>query len=226
MANGNYFDRQGRLVTCEHSTSRVSRTELDGTVVTLASHYDGKELNSPNDVTIASDGTIYFSDPSYGRMDYYGVLRDEEMPFRGVYRIDPVSDDLTLIASDFTQPNGICLSLDESRLFVNDTSEGHIRVFQISTDGAVSGGAIWADVTGTGDGAPDGMKTDSAGNVYTTGPGGIHVFAPDRTDLGVIHVPEGPANFTWGGEGLRSLFITATSSLYRTTVIIPGKKLF
>ena len=223
--NGNTWDRQGRLVSCEHA-SRVTRTEADGSVTVLATHYNGKELNSPNDIVVKSDGAIYFSDPSYGRKEYYGIPRKQDLDFQGVYRLSPDGKDLTLLASDFGQPNGLTFSLDEKKLFVNDTDRGHIRVFDVKSDGSVSGGGVWADVTGEGAGAPDGMKIDSKGNLYTTGPGGIHIFAPDATDLGVIGFPEGPANFTWGDADLRTLYVTATSSLYRVRVNVPGRKLF
>ena len=119
MANGNAYDNQGRLVTCEHATSQVTRTEKDGTISILASKYDNKELNSPNDIIVSSNNTIYFTDPSFGRMEYYGVPREPELDYRGVYRIDP-DGTLTLLADDFDQPNGLCLSMDESKLFVND----------------------------------------------------------------------------------------------------------
>ena len=226
MANGNYYDRKGRLVTCEHATSRVTRTEPDGSITILATHYEGKELNSPNDIIVKRDGSIYFTDPSFGRMEYYGVLREPELDFRGVYRLDPDSGEIALLASDFDQPNGLCFSADESQLFVNDTTRNHIRVFDVNADGAVSHSRVWAELTGDREGAADGMKIDSQGNLCTTGPGGIHYFAPDATSLGVIYVPEGVANFTWGDDDLRSLFITASTSLYRARVKVPGNNVF
>ena len=226
MANGNTYDLQGRLVTCEHATSRVTRTEHDGSITILTTHYDGKELNSPNDVIVKNDGSIYFSDPSFGRMEYYGVARDVELGFRGVYRIEPESGDLTLLVDDFDQPNGLTFSLNEQQLFINDTMRGHIRVFDVDADGGLSSGRVWAELTGDREGLADGMKIDSEGNLYTTGPGGIQVFAPDATCLGVIHVPQGVANFTWGDDDLRSLFINAGTSLYRTRVNVPGRRLF
>ncbi len=226
MANGNTYDLQGRLITCEHATSRVTRTEHDGSLTILVSHYDGKELNSPNDVIVKSDGSIYFSDPSFGRMEYYGVARDAELDFRGVYRLDPESGDLTLLVDDFDQPNGLTFSLDEQRLFINDTMRGHIRVFDVDADGGLTSGHVWAELAGDREGLADGMKIDRQGNLYTAGPGGVHVFAPDATCLGVIYVPQGVANFTWGDADLRSLFINAGTSLYRTRVNVPGRKLF
>jgi len=223
-ANGNTWDLQGRLLTCEHG-SRVTRTEEDGSITVLATHYDGKEINSPNDLTVKSDGSIYFSDPSYGRMEGFGFPREQDMDVQGVYRISP-SGDISQLADDFLQPNGIAFSLDESKLFVNDTDRGHVRVFNVQADGSVTGGDVWAEVTGEGDGVPDGLKVDSEGNLYTTGPGGIHVFAPDATDLGVIGIPEHIANFAWGDDDLRTLYVTASTSLYRLRVTVPGRKLF
>ena len=224
-ANGHYLDPEGRLVSCEHANSRVIREEHDGSITVLATHYDGQELNSPNDVIVKSDGAIYFSDPTYGRMDVFGVLREQDLDFQGVYRIDPHSGDLTLLASDFGQPNGLTFSVDEQRLFINDTDRGHIRVFDVAADGSISGGEVWATPEGPGDGGCDGMKIDSEGNLYVTGPGGIFVYSPDGTCLGVIHTPEVAANFTWGDDDLRTMYITASTSLYRTRVNVPGRKI-
>ena len=223
--NGNYYDLEGRLISCEHATSRVVREEADGTFTVLATHYEGKELNSPNDVVVTSDGAIYFTDPTYGRMDVFGLLREQDLDFQGVYRIDPNSGDLSLLANDFQQPNGLTFSLDEQQLFVNDTDAGHIRVFEVAEDGSISGGDVWAVPKGAGDGGCDGMKIDSEGNLYCTGPGGLHVYASDATCLGVIQVPEVAANFTWGDDDLQTVYITASTSLYRTRVNIPGRKI-
>ena len=223
MSNGLAWDRDGRLLCCEHATSRLTRTEADGAVTVLASTYQGKELNSPNDVVVRSDGGIYFTDPTYGRMEYYGVPRTPQLGFRGVYRAEPDGGGVTLLVSDFGQPNGLCFSRDESRLFVNDTDRMHIRVFDVLADGMLGKGRIWAELSGEGAGAPDGMKIDSAENLYCCGPGGIHVFDSTAACLGVIRVPHAAANFTWGDDDLRSLFITATSMLYRIRVRVPGR---
>jgi gluconolactonase len=225
-ANGNTYDRAGRMLTCEHATSRVTRTEPDGTITVLATHYQGKQLNSPNDIVVKGDGRVYFTDPTYGRMPYYGVERTAELDFRGVYRVGADGSGLTLLADDFAQPNGLCFSRDETRLFVNDTERGHIRAFEVGADGLLSGGAVWAEVTGSGNGAPDGMKIDRDGNLYCCGPGGLHVFAPDARALGVIETPEVVANFTWGDDDLRSIFLTASTSLYRARTKTPGVALF
>ena len=224
-ANGNAYDASGRLVTCEHATTRVTRTEPDGRITVLATRWDGKELNSPNDVVVKSDGAIYFSDPTYGRVEYYGVPRETQLAFRGVYRIAP-DGALQLLADDFGQPNGLCFSLDEKRLFVNDTEHGHIRVFDVGPGGKLANSRVWATPAGAGDGGVDGMKIDREGNLYGTGPGGVHVFAQDATCLGVIRLPEVVANFNWGDDDLCSMFFTASTSLYRIPVKIPGRKPF
>jgi gluconolactonase len=222
MSNGLTWDRQGRLLACEHATSQVTRTEHDGRITPLATHFDGMELNSPNDIVCAADGGIYFSDPPYGRAPFYGVPRPQQLPFQGVYRVGRDARRPVLVVNDFDRPNGLCFSLDGRRLFVNDTARQHIRVFDVESDGGLSGGKVWAETVGEGAGAPDGMKIDSAGNVYCCGPGGIHVFAPDGVCLGVIHVPEHTANFAWGDTDYRSLYITASTCVYKIRVQIAG----
>lgn len=221
MANGNAYDQSGRLITCEHATSRVSQTDLNGAITTLADRYEGSSLNSPNDVVVKTDGSIYFTDPTFGRNEYFGVPRDPELSFQGVYRIDSTGK-LSLLVGDFAQPNGLCFSLDEGLLFVNDTERMHIRVFPLLPNGLLGDGSVWGVTEGDGEGAPDGMKIDSEGNLYCCGQGGIHVFDPEAVCLGVIRTPEVSANFTWGDEDLRSLFICASTGLYRIRVKIPG----
>lgn len=226
MANGNAYDKQGRIVTCEHATSRVTRTNLDGGIEVLASHYGEKELNSPNDIVVNNDGSIYFSDPDFGRREYFGVQREKDLDFQGVYRIPAGGGDLTLVAKDFEQPNGLCFSPDGSLLYINDTPKGHIRVFEVTPEGLIANGRVFAEVTGPGKGVPDGMKTDVEGNVYCTGPGGIHVLDSAGNDLGVVFVPESVANFAFGGEDYCDLFVTASTSLYRFRIKVPGPAQF
>jgi gluconolactonase len=222
-ANGSTFDAQGRLVSCEHATSRVVREERDGKLTVLASHWQGKELNSPNDIVVKSDGAIYFSDPTFGRIrEDVGIVRPLTLDFRGVYRISPDGAHLTLLADDFEQPNGLVFSLDEKRLFINDTPRLHIRVFEVKTDGSIANGRVFAETTGQGEGRPDGMKLDRDGHLYCTGPGGVHVFDHDGRCLGVILTPERPTNMAWGDDDLRSLYITAQTSLYRARIETPG----
>lgn len=222
MANGNTLDADGWLLSCEHATSRVSRTDTDGNYEVLATHFEGRELNSPNDIIVSRNGNIFFTDPASGRGVPYGVEREQELDFQGVYKLNPKNHELTLLADDFVLPNGLCFSQDEARLFVNDTRRQHIRVFDVNADQTIYNSRVWASTDGDLPGVADGMKLDSAGNLYSSGSGGIHVFAPDATPLGVIRTPEVAANFTWGGEDLTELFMTATQSLYRLRVKIPG----
>jgi gluconolactonase len=214
------------LLVCEHATSRVTRTEADGTSVPLATHYRGHELNSPNDIVCRSDGGIYFSDPPYGRAAFYGVERPQALDFQGVYRVGPDPTSPELLVDDFERPNGLCFALDESRLFINDTARQHIRVFEVTRAGTLAHGRLWAETKGDRPGAPDGMKLDRDGNVWCSGPGGIHVFTPDGTLREVIDVPERVANFAWGDDDYCSLFLTASTSLYRIRTAVPGHPLF
>ena len=225
MSNGLAWDRQGRLLACEHASSQVTRTEPDGSIRVLASHYMGRALNSPNDIVTRSDGRIYFTDPTYGRTAFYGVPREPELAVRGVYAMHGGADAQELLVDDFAQPNGLCFSADERHLFVNDTERQHIRVFEVAGDGRLAHGKLWAETVGPGEGAPDGMKLDSAGNLYCCGPGGIHVFTPQARCLGVIRIPEYTANFCFGGDDLRTLFVCASTSIYSLRVAVRGQRL-
>jgi gluconolactonase len=230
--NGMTLDNDGRLIVCEHVTSSVVRMDPDGkggSREVLATHYEGKELNSPNDVVVKSDGAIYFSDPTYGRMPGFGIERDQDLDFQGVYRIAPGGGDPQLLVDDFDQPNGLCFSTDESLLYINDTTRAHIRVFDVGGDGTLSNSRVLADGIGSGDLAigdlVDGMKLDERGNVWVTGPGGVCVFDPDGQHLGTVEVPENVGNLNWGGPDWNELFIPATSSLYRMTCKVSGNRL-
>jgi gluconolactonase len=222
MSNGLTFDSQRRLIACEHATRRVTRTERDGTISVVADRFRGTPLNSPNDVIVKSDGSIYFSDPNYGLKEYYGIKRPQDLPFQGVYRVAPTGE-LELLADDFAEPNGLCFSLGESRLYINDTERMHIRVFDVSADGSIANGRVFFEESGTG-GAPDGMKVDERGNVYCTGPGGIWVISAAGQHLGVISVPEVTANMNWGDDDWRTLYITASSSIYRLRAKVAGNR--
>lgn len=216
-ANGNTLDLQGRLITAEHSNRRVSRTEKDGKIVTVVSEYNGKSLNSPNDLVVKSDGSIYFTDPPYGIKS-----EQEELGFYGVYRIAP-DGKLTLLVDDFVRPNGIALSPDETKLYVNDSEKGHIRVFDLKSDGTLENGRIFAELKDTNKpGVPDGMKVDLQGNIYSTGPGGVWVFSPSGKLLGRIEVPEKVANLAWGNDDDKTLYLTASNSLYKITLKVAG----
>lgn len=221
-SNGLTLDKQGRLIACEHANRRVSRTEKDGTVVTIADKYEGKRVNSPNDVVMKSDGSIYFSDPPYGLTAEFGVLGEQELPFQGVFRLSPDGKDLTLLVDDFEKPNGLAFSPDESLLYIDDTDRAHVRVFDVNPDGSISNGRLFAEVKGEEEGGVDGMKLDSEGNVYVTGPGGICVFDPSGNRLGRIDIPEVSANLAWGDGDWKTLYITASTSLYRIRLGVKG----
>ncbi len=216
-ANGNTLDLQNRLITAEHSNRRVSRTENNGEIVTLVSEYQGKKLNSPNDVVVKSDGGLYFTDPPYGIKS-----EEEELGFYGVYRLS-ANGELTLLVDDFIRPNGIAFSPDETQLYINDSQEGHIRVFDVQPDGTLTNGRLFATQKNPDKrGVPDGMKVDIQGNIYSTGPGGVWVFSPSGEKLGLIETPETAANLAWGDADYKTLYITATSSLYRIRLNIQG----
>lgn len=219
-ANGNTYDKAGRILTCEHSSSQVTRDD-DGKIEVLASHYNGKELNSPNDIVVREDGAILFTDPTYGRQAMHGIQRATELDFQGVYLLDPASLELTLLWKDFATPNGLCLGLDQETLFVADTQQGNIWRFRLNGD-TLEGGEIFAKSP-----APDGLKIDALGNVYAGGPSGVFVYhRDDGAHLGVIQTPAFCANFTWGGDDMQDLFMTAATGFYKTRVKVPGVPLF
>ena len=215
-SNGLTLDREGRLISCEHTGRRVSRTEADGSIVTLADHYQGKRLNSPNDVVVKSDGTIYFTDPPYGIEP-----QEREQSCNGLYRI-LIDGTMELLVDDFDRPNGLAFSPDESVLYVDDSPRRHVRAFDVEIDGQLTNSRIFADMDHPQPGSPDGMKIDEEGHLFVTGATGIWVFEPDGTHLGVIVTPERPANCAWGDVDRQSLYITARTSLYRIRVKIPG----
>jgi gluconolactonase len=226
-SNGNTRDCQGRLVTCEHGARRVTRTEADGSITVLVDRYQGKKLNSPNDIVVKSDGTVWFTDPSYGILsDYEGGLAQREYGGCYVFRFDPLTRDLEAVARDFTKPNGIAFSPDESTLYVADSGgshspngEHHIRAFSVDKQGRLNGGDIFAEVS---PGFPDGFRVDLQGNIWTSAGDGVHCYAPDGVRLGKILIPEPVANLTFGGPKRNRLFITATTSLYAVYVAANG----
>lgn len=218
--NGHTVDLQGRLVSCEHRGRSVSRTEHDGRRTVLASHIEGKRLNSPNDVVVKSDGSIWFTDPSYGiDSDYEGDAAPGEIDACALYRIDADTGLVTMIADDFVQPNGLAFSPDEDLLYVADTGATHIkdgprhiRRFQVSANGrGVSGGEVFAE---SGNGLFDGFRIDTNGNLWTSAGDGVHCYMPDGQLIGKIRLPEAAANVCFGGAKLNRLFICATTSLY------------
>ncbi|QFR34481.1 SMP-30/gluconolactonase/LRE family protein [Ancylobacter sp. TS-1] len=226
-ANGNTRDRQGRLVTCEHGARRVTRTEWDGSITVLAEYYEGKRLNSPNDVVVKSDGTVWFTDPPYGILtDYEGNKAESEIGRCNVYRLDPRDGSLALVADDFDKPNGLAFSPDERQLCVADSGRSHgadrphhIRRFDVSEDNRLSGGEVFTEID---PGVPDGIRFDNEGNLWVAAGDGVHCYGPAGELLGKILIPEAVANITFGGPKRNRLFIAATSSLYAVHVNARG----
>ncbi len=214
FSNGRTVDRQGRFVTCEHGERQVTRIEHDGSVTVLAAAYQGHRLNSPNDVVEHSDGSIWFTDPSYGiHTDYEGHEASSEINSRNVYRIDQDGSDLTAVVDDFAQPNGLAFSSDERRLFIVDSQRNHIRVFDVD-HGKLKGGEVFcADDQGY-----DGIRFDHLGRLWGAAHDGLHCYDPDGTLIGKLRLPEITSNLTFGGRQRNHLYITATRSLYSLRV--------
>jgi len=234
-SNGNTIDREGRLITCEHSGRRVTRTELDGSITIIADKYNGKKLNSPNDAVVASDGSIWFADPVYGIGGYYeGIKAEPEQEKKNVYRVDPKSGDIKVVVDDFVEPNGITFSPDEKKLYVIDTgftdgpdNPSHIRVFDVDIgSGKVSNGKVFAEMPKPS--ITDGMRCDTAGRVWcSVGWGdpkedGVRCYTPDGDLLGKIHIPETVANLCFGGQQRNRLYICGSTSLYAVYTGVQG----
>jgi len=219
-ANGHTVDRQGRLISCEQGNRRVTRTEHDGSVTVLADRYQGKRFNSPNDVVERADGSVWFTDPSYGiDSDYEGNQADTEIGACHVYRVDPASGEVGVVADDFVRPNGLAFSLDERQLYIVDTRRKHMRRFDVAEDGTLTGGAVFAECDA---GSFDGVRLDSVGRVWVAAHDGLHCFDPDGTLIGKLRLPESVSNLTFGGRKRNHLYITATTSLYSLRVNING----
>jgi len=221
-SNGNTRDRQGRLVSCEHLTRRVTRTEWDGSITVLAERYEGRRLNSPNDVVVKSDGSIWFTDPPYGILsDYEGKKSASELDGNFVFRLDPATGALSVVAEDFDRPNGIAFTPDERQLFVADSGRPHhLRVFDVKEDGqGLTRGRVFAECDA---GIYDGFRFDTDGNLWTSTRAGVTCYASDGTMLGKIRIPEAVSNLTFGGPKRNRLFITATTSLYSLFVNANG----
>ena len=225
--NGHTVDREGRLVSCSHGARRVERTEHDGTITTVVDRFDGMRLNSPNDVVVASDGAVWFTDPTYGiDSDYEGYAAQGEIGASNVYRVDPGSGECAVAADDFVKPNGLAFAPDERRLYVSDTGTTHvldgprhIRVFEVGADWALSGGEVFATCDA---GIFDGFRFDGEGHLWTSAGDGVHCYHPDGTLLGKVLVPEGVANVVFGGPRRNRLFICATTSLYSVMLGVTG----
>lgn len=206
-SNGLTFDRQGRLIMALHDGA-IARLSDEKDKVVLADSYQGKRLNSPNDLVVKSDGAIYFTDPPFGVSE-----EDRELDFNGVYRFHE-KEGLELLVDDFALPNGIAFSPDETVLYVNDSRHNHIRVFDVRKDGSLDDGRIFARMTSEGEGGADGMKVDAAGNVYSTGPGGLYIFSPEGKLIRQLETPR-LTNLAWGGDEGKTLFMTSPDAVYK-----------
>jgi len=230
--NGMTYDADLNLLVCEHVTSSLIRERRDGVRENLAYHWQGKYLNSPNDVCVRSDGSIYFTDPWFGRYPGFGIERARELGWQGVFRVPPGGGqaelELVVAEDEFDMPNGLCFSPDESLLYINDTTHAHIKVFDVGADGSLSNGRMFAENIGDGDlakgGLVDGMKLDERGNIWVTGPGGIWVFSSDGEHLGVVEIPESVGNLHWGGPEWKWMFVPASTSLYRFETKVAGRR--
>jgi gluconolactonase len=215
-ANGNTLDNEGRLITCQHSGRNVVRTEKDGKITVLVDKHDGKKLNSPNDVAVKSDGTLWFTDPPYG------VPRDQQKEQEGnwVYRFDPDSKKTTVVSKDFDMPNGIAFSPDEKRIYIADSGKGQrVGAFDVKPDGTLSAAVFWME------GGSDGLRVDEKGNIYTTARDGVRIYSPEGKRLATITFPEVPANCAFGGDDFKTLFVTARTGLYSVKLKVAGNRL-
>jgi sugar lactone lactonase YvrE len=223
FCNGLTLDRDNRLIVCGQAARRITRTEHDGSITVLAEHYQGKRLNSPNDVVVHGSGAVYFTDPPHG---LHNLTEGKELPFQGVYRWMQ-DEELVLLTDELTHPNGLAFSPDESALYVGDDSTGFIHVFDVAADGALRNRRLFAETPlpsplAPDEGPPDGLKVDRAGNLYVGSIGGVWIFDQTGKPLGIIRLPEVAANLAWGGDDWRTLFITASTSLYRIRLSVPG----
>jgi gluconolactonase len=215
-ANGNTVDRAGRLITCEHSGRRVSVLDQNGVLRTLVDRFEGRKFNSPNDVVVKSDGTVWFSDPPYGLRT--GETKEQDGNY--VFRFDPKTKTITLVIRDFAMPNGLCFSPDEKKLYVADSSNArHIRMFEVQPGGTLTGGGVFCQID---KGVPDGIRCDAEGRIFSSAGDGVHIFAADGKLIGKILVPETPANLCFGGADGKTLFITAQTSLYSIPLLVKG----
>jgi gluconolactonase len=220
-ANGLTLDRQGRLISCEHSGRRVTRTELDGSITVLADRWDGRRLNSPNDAVVDRGGVVWFTDPPYGILtDYEGERAESEVGACNVYRVDPADGRVVLVADDFDRPNGLAFSADERRLFIADTQRGHIRVFDVDDDRNLANSRVFVDIPV---GKPDGFRLDEDEHIWAAAGDGVQCFDPDGTLLGTVKVPEAAvANVVFGGPKRNRLFIAASTSIYSIHLKVNG----
>lgn len=218
--NGNAYDLNGNILICEHANSRITKMDNDcKSKEVVVSHYEDKELNSPNDIVVKSNGDIYFTDPRFGRNpSRVGVEREQELGFQGVFKLDKDYEELKVIDKDLINPNGLCFSLNEEYLFVNDSTSKAIYRYTFNSRGEVEEKVLWAKTYDEGIGLPDGMKIDKDDNLYCCAQGGVHVFNKDGNCLGIVKIPEQAANLCFGDENMKSIYVTASTTIYKFKV--------
>jgi gluconolactonase len=221
-SNGMFLDHDGGLLVCQHGRRRIVKWRGGAEVEVVVDSFHGKKFNSPNDLVVRRDGALYFTDPPYGLTAAFGEPGQQELDFQGVFRTDPARRQVLLLNKGFFRPNGLAFSPDQQRLYVNDSEELLIRVFDVNAAGDLANERLFAEVRGDAPGCPDGMKVDTQGNVYVTGPGGLWVFSPAGERIGFLPVPEVIGNFAFGEADRRTIFLTASTSLYRIRVLTPG----
>jgi gluconolactonase len=225
-ANGHTVDREGRLISCEHGGRRISRTEHDGRITVVAERFEGKRLNSPNDVVVKSDGSVWFTDPPFGILsDYEGHKSESELGKNHVFRVDGKTGAIASVADDFVRPNGLAFSVDEKKLYIADShpTQRNMRVYDVTDDGRIANGKVFATCTA---GRFDGFRLDAAGRIWTSTDEGVHCYEPDGTLIGKIYVPEILSNVVFGGPKRNRLFICGTTSLYAVILTVNGAKTF
>lgn len=224
--NGNAYDLNGNILICEHANSRITKMDINGgEKEVIASHFEGKELNSPNDIVLKSNGDIYFTDPIFGRNpSRVGIERKQELNFQGVFKLDKHYKNLELIDKELTNPNGICFSKDEKYLFVNDSPNKAIYRYKIDSNGKASKKELWANTYDEGIGLPDGMKMDINDNLYCCAQGGVHVFNSDGKCLGIIKIHEQAGNLCFGDNDMKSIYVTASTTVYKIRGKLEGTK--
>ncbi|MGL5695225.1 MAG: SMP-30/gluconolactonase/LRE family protein [Peptostreptococcaceae bacterium] len=224
--NGNAYDLDGNILTCEHANSRITKMNINAKEKeVVVSHYEGKELNSPNDIVLKSNGDIYFTDPRFGRNpSRVGVERNQELSFQGVFKLDKSYKELELIDKELSNPNGICFSKDEKYLFVNDSPNKAIYRYEINPKGKISKKELWAITYDEGIGLPDGMKIDIDDNLYCCAQGGVHIFNSDGKCLGIVKIPEQAGNLCFGDRDMKSIYVTASTTVYKMRAKVEGIK--
>lgn len=221
-SNGMFFDHDGKLLVCQHGKRRVVKWSGGEDIEVIVDSFEGKKFNSPNDIVVRKDGMLYFTDPPYGLTEAFGEPGEKELDFQGVFRTNPERTEVFLLNDTFFRPNGLAFSPDEKILYVNDSEEFYIKAFDVTESGDLDNERMFAEVPSDEKGNPDGMKVDTEGNVYVSGSRGLYVYNPKGEQIDFIEVPEVIGNFAFGDADKKSIYFTASTSLYRIRVCIQG----